>query len=274
MTNRAPKTIWLITLIACVMAGCVEQEKVEIPVPLYERLFDPNYVIADYALEAIETTGGKQAWSRAKKLEYDCVVTFYQPDGSFYMTEHYYEIYPWENSIRITAREPQNKFVWQLCEGQFSMSSETKQKDISPVAGFYRDFSESVLIIITTPIQFLDENATFTKFHSTVKIWGTWYQPFQRTRKRIFNAFDTKPSETYRPNVIFYRDINSSLVDTILFSDYGSNKFIAVRGYDYTYFNKNSVLVPTKIEVLRTDAFMSSPQLLAEINFKQNLSNK
>jgi hypothetical protein len=268
MINQVSKAIFLFLVTIFAVAGCEQQHKEVVAVPLYEHLLDPNFVIPDYASGAIEATGGKQAWAKVKKLEFDCVVTFYQPDDSFYLTEHHYEIHPWTNSIRITAREPLNKFVWQLSEGRFSMLEADKQNDISPVAGFYRDFAETILNIITAPIRFLDEKTTFTKLQSMIKREGFWYQPIQQTNRNSDTAVSTEPAKPYWSKVIFYQNKENSLVDTILFADSVENKFLAVRGYDYTEVDKKGVRVPIKIEVFKTDAQGSFQQLLAEINFK------
>ena len=40
----------------------------------------------DYVFEAIEAAGGYRAWRNAKKLQLNGVVTFYNPDGSYYLT--------------------------------------------------------------------------------------------------------------------------------------------------------------------------------------------
>ena len=268
MINRFSRIIWLILVTIFIVSGCEKQHEEAAPLLLYEQLIDPNFVIPDYASGAIEATGGKQAWAKIKKLEFDCVVTFYQPDDSFYLTEHHYEIQPWTNSIRITAREPQKNFVWQLSESQFSMLEADKQNDISPVAGFYRDFAETTLTIITAPIRFLDEKATFTKLQSTVKREGFWYQPIQRTIRHSDTVVSSEPAKPYWSKVIFYQNKENSLVDTILFANIDENRFLSVRGYDYIKVDKKSVLVPTKIEVFRTDARGTFQHPLAEINFK------
>jgi len=268
MINQVSKAIFLFLVTIYVVAGCEKQHKEVVPVPLYERVLDPNFVIPDYASGAIKSTGGKQAWAKVKKLEFDCVVTFYQPDDSFYLTEHHYVIQPWTNSIRITAQEPLDKFVWQLSEGQFTVLEGVKQNDISPVAGFYRDFAETILTIVTAPIRFLDEKAAFAKLQSLVKQEGFWYQPIQRTIRHSDTVDISEPVKPYWSEVIFYQNKENSLVDTILFANSGENKFLAVRGYDYTEFDKKGIGVPTKIEVFRTDARGVSKQLLAEINFK------
>jgi hypothetical protein len=75
----------------------------------------PNFETepSGYITQAIEAAGGLEAWTKTKKLQLNCVVTFYQPDKSYYLTEQRYEIYPWSNSIRISTFEPQAVFIWQ-----------------------------------------------------------------------------------------------------------------------------------------------------------------
>jgi len=68
----------------------------------------------DYVSGAIVATGGLQEWMKTRKLELDGVVTLYQSDGSVYLTEQRYQIYPWSNSIRVSAVEPQGEFVCEL----------------------------------------------------------------------------------------------------------------------------------------------------------------
>jgi len=278
-TWRSRKTSCLVFLTGFIFAGC-EQQKIESGL-VYRRLTDPNFAIADYANAAIEATGGRKGWTRAKRLQFDCVVSLYEPalrqaqggeqsrtDGSFYLTEHHYEIYPLSNSIRVSAQEPPNKFVWRLSRGQFSMPAGNKQNDISPLMGFYRDFAEAVLTITTAPVRFLDGYITFTKVPTQVKIKGLWYEPIQRTTYADDMQLDIIPAKPYWSKVIFYQNKENSLVDTIWFSNSDKKNFLLVRGYDYIRVSKKGILVPNKIEISRTDARGSFLQHLAEINFK------
>lgn len=257
--------------IAAIITGCEKLPSKTEPIPLYRRLLDPNFAIPDYASDAIKATGGIQAWAKAKELDFNCIVTFYRADGSFYLTEHHYEIRPHKNSIRITAQEPLGKFIWQLSGGQFSMHEGDKQNDISPAAGLYRDFAETLLGIVTAPIDFLDDNYTFTKLQGTVEREGLLYQTIKKINQPSDETVSHKAKPTMPPywsSVTYYQNKETSVADTILFANREKNKFFVVRGYDYTGVDKKGVRVPTKIEVFRTDPRGTSQQLLAEINFK------
>lgn len=266
MINRYLKISSLVLLACFTFAGC-ERQKIEIPL-VYQRLTDPNFIIADYASAAIEAAGGHQAWTETKKLEFDCVVTFYGRDDSFYLTEHHYDIYPLKNSIRASAREPLNEFVWQLSKGQFSIIKDGKQGDVSAAEGVYRDFAESVLMITTAPVRFLDGSFVFTKAPKPIKIKGSWYEPVQRTKSTDDMQPDLIPVEPYWSKVVFYQNKENSLVDTIWFANSDRKSFLSVRGYDYTVVSKKGIIVPTKIEISRTDAQGNIQSRLAEINFK------
>ncbi len=141
---------WLILAAAFVVTGCEQGHKEETSV--YELLSDPNFVMPEYASGAIEATGGLEAWTKARKLELDCVVTLYKSDGSFYLTEQHHEIYsvqgpdfqPWLNSIRISAVEPKGKFVWQLSGELFSVLEGAEQVGALPIMA-NRYFAEAIL---------------------------------------------------------------------------------------------------------------------------------
>ena len=207
-----------------------------------------------YAIQAIEAAGGG-VWTKMEKLQLDCVVTFYQPDGSFYLTEQRYEVYPWSNSIRISAREPQGRFVWQLSEGQFDVLQGDHQISVPE-----RCFSEAILNIITAPARLLDGSVEFTKQTAAVKVRGQWYYPIGRRNKP-----DVESSRRLS-EAIFYQDRDISLVDMIRFACIGTEKFLAVRGYDYTEIEKGGVLVPARIEIFSTDARGDSQKRLVKID--------
>lgn len=248
------------------VSGCEQQHKKDTSAIAPD--IKTTTVPADYATRAIDATGGMQEWIKAEKLEFDCVVTLFEPQGSFYLTEHHYQIHPWSNSIRISADEPLSKFVWQLSNGQFNMLEGNKRNDISPVAGFYRDYAEALLRIITAPAFFLDSKAFFTKVPMTVKIGGLWYQPIQQTIRPPTEKDSAKSAEPYWSKVILYQNVDSSLVDTLWFANFSEKKFFLVRGYDYKKMGKKKVLTPTKIEIFKTNERGAIPHRLAEINFK------
>ena len=234
-------------------------------------------VRADYAVRAIEAAGGWDAWAGMKELQLGCVVTFYQPDGSFYLTEQHHVVYPWSNSIRISAREPQGAFAWQLSKGKFDVLQDSGQSHALPVVIGSSHFAEMILSIITIPARFLDESAGFSKEATALKIQGQWYYPITRRSRSPQPLFE----------VVFYQDRDSSLVDMLLFADVDSSVIaseaqpsavipgsFAVRGYDYTEVvrmdsqgEKEGVRVPVRIEIFRTDTRGNLQERLVKIDY-------
>jgi hypothetical protein len=178
------------------------------------------------------------------------VVTFYQPDGSFYLTEQQYEINPWLNSIQISADEPKETVVWEWSEGKFDVLKGTSRIDALSKAVPSCCFAEAILDITTAPVRFMDFTVKFTNNSDPVRIHGKWYYPIQRQEK----VFTSRVSEA-----VFYQDRDSSLVNMIRLSCTGTGfaidrKVQYVRGYDYKKVEDTRLLVPTRIEIFESDA--------------------
>jgi hypothetical protein len=233
----------------------------------------------DYVVRAIEAAGGWSAWTGMKELQLDCVVTFYQPDGSFHLTEQSHVVYPWSNSIQISAREPQGRFVWQLSNGKFDVLQDGGQSEALPVVIGSNHFAEMILSVITIPARFLDESAGFSKETTALKIQGhgfskettalkiqgQWYYPITRRSRPVVGA-EVEPARPLS-KAVFYQDRDSSLVDMILFDYMSGDDFLAVRGYDYTEVEKEGVRVPVRIEIFKADAGGNLQERLVKIDY-------
>jgi len=203
----------------------------------------------DFISRAIAATGGYEAWLNTKKLELDCVVTFYNSDGSFYLTQQHHEIYPWSNSIRISAVEPQGKFTWLLSQDNFTPAQAQIQYDI-------RNAIYAVQDITMAPVRFLDKSAEFSKRSEPVKMEGLWYYPIRCSRVRSDERRET----------VFYQSRDTSLIDITRFTSPGHSVIaseaqpsvaipisLMVRGYDYRKVKATGLLLPTKIEIFETN---------------------
>jgi outer membrane murein-binding lipoprotein Lpp len=256
------RTIFLVLVAVFVLAGCGQKQKEDVDVsargPEVEAMSPPS----EEAARAIEAAGGLDAWKKTTKLQLDCVVTFYQPDGSFYLTEQRYEVHPWLNSIQISADEPQGAFVWQFSNGQFDVLRGAGQIDALPKAVPSRCFAEVILNIITAPARFLDGSVEFTKQSNPVKMQGKWYYPIDRQGKDLTARIS---------DAVFYQDRDGSLVDMIRLACLGSGvapeKLIQyVRGYDYEMVEKAGPRIPTRIEIFETDARDRTQKRLCKID--------
>ena len=251
---------WLVLVTVSVLAGCEQKYQDKEDTTAYGPDIEKIVVTNSYTPRSIGATGGYQAWIKATQFQFDAVVAFYQPDGSFYLTEQHYEIYPWSNSIRISALEPQGELVWELSRGG-AKGGESWHTGIGfPIELCSKHyFTELILDITTAPVRFLDSKVKFTERPRPVKIEGQWYHSIKRVN----------PDETgIWSEAVFYQNTDSSLVDMLWFTDVDENKSFMVRGYDYHEVGKAGVRVPTKIEIFRTNAAGVLKQRLVKIDLK------
>jgi len=267
MDNRFSKIIWMVLVVAFICTGCQRKYKEEaVDVLDSGPEIEMTSVPPDYVVKAIEAVGGWNAWTRTKELQLDCVVTFYQPDGSFHLTEQHHVVYPWSNSIQISAREPQGRFVWQLSKGKFDVLQEGGQSDALPVVIGSNHFAEMILSIITIPARLFDESAEFSKETTGLKIQGQWYYPISRlSRPVVGDELDSEPAYVLSKGV-FYQDRDGSLIDMLVFDFKSGDSNFAVRGYDYTEVEKNGVRVPSRIEIFKADARGNLQERLVKID--------
>jgi len=252
---------WLILVTVFTVAGCWgKKDRLAI-----EPKDEPMAFMTDYASGAIKATGGQQAWMNTKKIEFDTVVTFYKPDGSFYLTEHHYEIYPWSNSIRISAAEPQGKFVWELSKRGSKKARQRYIGDAFPSELYGKQyFTELMLDTTTAPVRLLDKMVAFSKEPKPVKLEGLWYYPINRAAPAKRHG----GIEPYWSKAVFYQRAETSLIDMVWFSDIEPGKFLVARGYDYKEIEKGGILVPMKIEIFKTDAPGVLKERLVKIDLK------
>ena len=275
MSSRISKSIYIVLVAVLTLAGCgiqlrrnAEPEGMrpetqnEADVLSRGPAVDAISVPYGEAARAIKATGGLNAWKKTTQLQLDCVVTFYQPDGSFYLTEQSYKVYPWSNSIQISADEPQGAFAWQWSDGQFDVLKGAGQINAMSKAIPSCCFAEGVLNIITTPARFLDGSVEFAKQSDPVKIQGKWYYPIVRQNKDAAASIS---------GAVFYQDRSNYLVDMIRLACTDSDAVAGqsvqyVRGYDYEAAEKGIPSVPTRIEIFETDARDRSQKRLVQID--------
>jgi hypothetical protein len=238
----------LLTLLAG--PGCrqlLKRKQKPTPTPA-NPLADPNFVAPDYVSRAIDAAGGRRAWAGTRKLQFDCVATFYQPDGSSYMTRQRHEVYPWKNSIRISGREPSGSVVWEFSGRE---AVEFLRADPAVWAGrpleslSQQQFAAAILKMVTAPVRLLDQPRGTANSLQPVRITGRWYDPIQKN--------DSQETES-AAGTVFYQNRDNALIEALRLPEVRQGTSLVVRGYDYPKFREDVVLVPTKIEILQTDA--------------------
>ncbi|MHC4271439.1 MAG: hypothetical protein ACYST2_03905 [Planctomycetota bacterium] len=261
--------IFSLSVCLCFSSGCEQAHEQEVAAK--ELVQTPQKitkdVVPDYINGALSATGGRELWQQTKEIEYDCVATFYRPDGSLYLTEQHHLIKPWSRQIRISATEPYGTLVCEFTPELFKVLEGSVSKKGLPQGLCERELAEALLEALTGSVSFLDKNTMFTRMDKPVKIEGSWYYAIEHVEPVQFNQEDIKDSEDLRPviywsKVIFYQRTDSLLVDILRFDSFERQEYIGVRCYDYKgivmrdtdSFEPNGVFMPRKIELFRADS--------------------
>ena len=257
MMNLISKTIFFASAIFLAVAGCEQKQQHQQLTPTVDVSVDKP----PYMSTATEAAGGSDAWAKVKKLELDCIVTSYRPDGSFYLTKQHHEIEPSSNLIQISAREPQGNLTWKLSPKGLTVMEGTNQGDFLPSGLGAENYTKAILDITTTPLRLIERKTGLIRGTELVKIEGQWYYPIGHP------ISDKTDSKNNRPNIVYYQNRDNSLVDTILVIDTVNGKYLAVRGYNYHEVEKGGILIPAKIEIYTADSRAVLQKRLVKIDY-------
>lgn len=199
---------------------------------------------------AFEAVGPLEAWLRADKLQARCIVTFYKPNGSYYLTEQVHEIEPWAGSVRISADEPQGRLVWQLSNAGFKVLYGAERVANLPVKLCDENFATLLLDMTTAPVRIISDagpvggtngtSGSSIKYGQAVKIKGQWYYPIE-----------LKDNQT-KLTRIFYQNADTWLLDIIRLVDEENKVYMMARGYNYHKSKGLGIAIPNKIEIFKT----------------------
>ena len=246
-------------LILFILTGCRKEYENNVDALAIGPQAEMISVPADYVTISIEAVGGLENWGKIKQLEFNCVVTYYQSNGSFYLTEQHYNIFPWSDSIQIFGEEPQGKYIWELSQGKFLTLEDNEQIRNSIVYTSNSCLAEAILNIITTPARLIDNSVVFTRGNAPINVQGELYYPVTRQGKNVSgNSFN-------KSNAVFYQDTNNYSVDMIWFACQNGDNHVLVRGYDYIKIKNSDIFIPSRIEIFKTDAQGMSKKKLVKI---------
>jgi len=264
MKNLAAGYVRCVALIVVlVFSGCAgrkitgpEQESAARP-PRIRSLA----VVDSFAAKAVGSAGGYDAWVNTQDIALSCVVTLYQPDQGAYITRQRLKIAPWEDSIEIQGTEPQGDFTWWLSQGKLRVIQGREHFELLPAPLTARGYAEAILSIVAAPAMLLSESYDFARGSGPIRLEGLWYLPIERYAPATGAA-----QQAHWSQVRFWQNRGSGLVDVIWFADEQAGIYLMTRGYQYRRIAEKGVLVPTKIEIFRTNARAVPMGRLVEIN--------
>lgn len=224
--------------------------------------------------EAIDAAGGLTAWKQCTKIQANATVKASARDGAYYLTEQNFVICPWSDAIQVTAHEPWADFVWGIVGGQYYAPQVNGALDVSPLANERSEYAEAVLRIVTAPVRMLDEGVVLTPRPAAVQIDGQWYLPVDVTYRTAAGENKERDSAAGSEQVrwtksTYFQNQSRPVVDMIWLGDPDAQKYLLVRGYDYTRKEAGGVLIPATIEVFQSDADANFGPRLARISLEQ-----
>lgn len=261
MSSRLSVLLCLVLATVVIPTGCQHNQKEDVVVLDREPNLATIHTPFDYEARAIEAVGGLNAWTRLTKIQFDSVVTYFRPDGSYYLTKQEYIFYPWSNSIEILGRESQGNFTWRLSPGQFEVMHGSRRTTnmMSPIDN--QCFAEAILNIVTAPVRLLDNSVEFTKDTNPIKIQGQWRYPIVRRHNNNIESI------LRIPKAVFYQNRDTSIIDMLSIACLGVDQFLIIRGYYYSKMREGDIVIPHKIEMFLSDSQGYSQKRLAKIDY-------
>ena len=230
-----------------VLAGCEKTVEKGNSSLATDPLADKVTLPPEFASMAIEKAGGLDAWGKVRQLQLDCIVTFYDENAGYYLTDQKYDIFPWSNSIVISGTESQKSYKWQLSQGKFDILKGIGQIDSFKNQMQSNCFAEAILNLVTAPVRFMDKSFVYNRDTNEINIQGKWCYPI--TRKRISDS----NSDVSKNETVFYQNRAASLVDMILLDCTSQAESFLVCGYDYTEIKNVGISIPYRIEIHLAD---------------------
>ncbi len=266
MIARVMTSAVLVVSTAVILTGCGRQAAQESAPDLSLLATGPQRQAPAkprvFVSAALDATGGLAAWEHCKKIELHAAVAACERSGCYYLTEHDFALFPWSDSVQVTAHEPRANLTWQVVHGRYQASRADPNADVSPLRGLSREYAEAVLQITTAPVRMLEDRLLLGPRPATVQIAGQWYLP-------IDAQFKEQIAEPYWTQGIYFQTADRSLVDMIWLGNPRTHKFLVARGYDYAPATADGVLIPTKIEVFQSDADANIGPRFALVDLKQ-----
>jgi hypothetical protein len=239
--------ISMITLLA--VSGCAKQtakqQTATTPTP---RVVS----VPAFAAASVNALGTAKAWSNTEVIIGECTAKYYRPDGTFYLTRQRHAVYPWSDSIRIYAAEPQGTFVWQLSGGIFTLLEGTPQQSAAlPITLCDPSIARAIWSMMAMPASLAtnaDPNAALDK---ATRVMGIWHNPLQLSGGQTW-----------------YQNTDSGIFDIYTLKKVSQPKSIVIaRGYDYLTIEKTGIMTPRKIEIFTADSRASDPRRIIELDY-------
>ena len=168
-----------------------------------------------------------------------CIVTYYDDQGSRYISQQQHTIYPEDSVIRIKTHEPEGHFEWMLNKGVYTIISGDPSK--LPVLMCSREIAQAIILSVSARGGFLGERDGIML--DPVSIAGQMYQPIIMYARQG-GAITQK----------VYREISSNKMNWVEINNSNKKLLIAARSYNLRKLPDSDKLFPASIDIYNTDS--------------------
>lgn len=183
-----------------------------------------------------------------------CVVSYFNADGSYYLTEQQHQFCNEPQKLKIWTQEPAGTFEWQLTgDALTAIEGGNKLQELERTL-VDRNIAR---VILTSMLAGSGLGIDLSTVQSeAVKIDGKWCE-----------MFDLGSTGNGWASERIYRSKETSQVEMVELKDTENNITVRARCYNYSYSDKLNRDVPKKIDILTGNLAGDAMKLSARIKY-------
>ncbi len=185
----------------------------------------------------------------------DALVTFYMPNNYVYLSTQEHRLFPHENAILITAKEPQGDFKWHLTNNIYESQIPPSAATTAPATVLDHDVVQAIASSFKASAGYYDLSKA--RHLENVKIQGRWYQPFQ-----LASTGDKTPKIT------LFMLLDEQRIDLVRVAGISGERVVTAHSYNMHWFKEVQRFVPTKIDIFAGAPGAAEPARILGITYK------
>ena len=183
-----------------------------------------------------------------------CVVSYYNADGSYYLTEQQHQFCSDPGKLKVWTDEPAGVFEWLLNGDVFEVTKGANNVDELERTLIDRNIARVLFTSMMAGSGIYSDWAD-AKIESE-KLDGKWYE-----------TIDLGPAGTGWGSEKIYRAKDNSQIELVQLEDIENNTVLTAHCYNYRYSDSLGKMAPMKIDILTSDLAGGAAKLTLRINY-------
>lgn len=189
-----------------------------------------------------------------EKISGMCVVSYYNADGSYYLTEQQHQFCSDPKQLKVWADEPTGVFKWRLTGDVFEVIAGANGAEDMERTLLDRNIAR-VLFTSMMAGSGIESGSTGMKF-TTEKIDGKWY-----------DATDLGVAGKGWGSETIYRSRKNSRIELVRLEDIDKGIVLTARCYNYRQSKDIAKTAPMKIDISSSDIAGGASKLMLKVEY-------